>query len=105
MENKENEKKQKECNFDAPHLETLYCTMCEKEFDDCDYDFNCSIEKWIGFGSKYDLTIFKAHLCCTCFDKVLDTILPMFKKSPLTEYDLVNKDGKLIAVPVKNEDL
>ena len=78
--------------------------MCEKEFNDYDYDFNCHIEKYIDFGSKYDLNLFKAHLCCDCFDKILDTVVNMFKKNPLKEYDLISKDGALTIENIEDEE-
>ena len=77
------------------------CTMCGKELDEWDLNADFDFERYIGFGSKYDLHIFEAHLCCKCFDEILDTILPMFKNSPLTEYEIVDEDGKLICKPVK----
>lgn len=77
------------------------CTMCGKDLDDWDLNADFHFRHYIGFGSKYDLHIFKAHLCCKCFDRILDTILPMFKNSPLTEYEIVDEDGKLICKPIK----
>lgn len=40
-------------------------------------------------------------MCCKCFDRILDTILPMFKKNPLSEYEIVDEDGKLICKPIQ----
>lgn len=77
------------------------CTMCGNELDDWDLDADFHFNRYIGFGSKYDLSIFEAHLCCKCFDKILDTILPMFKNNPLSEYEIVDEDGKLICKPIK----
>ena len=79
----------------------LTCTMCGNELDDWDLDADFHFNRYIGFGSKYDLSIFEAHLCCKCFDKILDTILPMFKNNPLSEYEIVDEDGKLICKPIK----
>ena len=75
--------------------------MCGNELDDWDLDADFHFNRYIGFGSKYDLSIFEAHLCCKCFDKILDTILPMFKNNPLSEYEIVDEDGKLICKPIK----
>ena len=75
--------------------------MCGKELDEWDLNADFNFERYIGFGSKYDLHIFEAHLCCKCFDKILDTILPMFKNNPLSEYEIVDEDGKLICKPIK----
>jgi hypothetical protein len=79
----------------------LACTMCGNELDDWDLDADFHFNRYIGFGSKYDLSIFEAHLCCKCYDKILDTILPMFKNNPLSEYEIVDEDGKLICKPIK----
>ena len=75
--------------------------MCGNELDDWDLDADFYFNRYIGFGSKYDLSIFEAHLCCKCYDKILDTILPMFKNNPLSEYEIVDKDGRLICKPIK----
>ena len=79
----------------------LVCTMCGKELDDWDMNADFYFKHYIGFGSKYDLNILEARLCCKCFDKILDTILPMFKNNPLAEYETVSEDGKLICKPIK----
>ena len=73
------------------------CTMCGCEFDKWDISENLHFEHFIGYGSSYDMNIFEARLCCKCFDRILNTILPMFKINPLSEYDIVSEDGKLIA--------
>lgn len=57
----------------------IICTMCGNELDDIDLDADFNYQQYIGFGSKYDLTIFEARLCCRCFDRILDTIAP-FKR-------------------------
>jgi hypothetical protein len=78
--------------------DALVCTMCGKEFDCWDTNEALHYKHYIGFGSKYDLNFFEASLCCSCFDKILDVILPLFKSNPLTEYQIVSDDGnKLIA--------
>ena len=63
------------------------CTMCEKPLDEWDMGEDFYFKRRIGYGSKYDFHIFEAQLCCSCFDKVLDKVLPMFKASPLSEYE------------------
>ena len=73
------------------------CSMCGKEFDELDLQEDFYFKHYIGYGSKYDLNIFEARLCCDCFDKILDTVLPMFKSNPLNEYEIVNEGNKLIA--------
>ena len=36
----------------------------------------------VGYGSKYDESIINFNLCCDCYDKVIDMILPMCKIDP-----------------------
>ena len=81
----------------------LVCTMCGNKLDDCDLDANFHFQCYIGFGSTYDLSIFEARLCCKCYDKILDTIVPMFKYNPLSEYELVSEGGCLVAKRIENQ--
>ena len=81
----------------------LVCTMCGNKLDDCDLDANFHFQRYIGFGSTYDLSIFEARLCCKCYDKILDTIVPMFKYNPLSEYELVSEGGCLVAKRIENQ--
>ena len=78
-------------------MNKLICSMCGKELDEFDLQEDFYFKHYIGYGSKYDLDIFEARLCCDCFDKILDTLLPMFKSNPLNEYEIVNEGNKLIA--------
>lgn len=68
----------------------LRCTMCDKPFDVCDEQEDFSFLRYIGYGSKYDMNKLEMHLCCGCFDKVMDKILPMFPSYPMREYDFAN---------------
>ena len=61
------------------------CTMCGRNLDEADQEQDFHFKRWIGYGSKYDLNICEARLCCDCFDKILDAELPMFKINPLSE--------------------
>ena len=81
----------------------LICSMCEKELDEFDLQEDFSFKRYIGYGSKYDMNFLDIKLCCDCFDKILDTLLPMFKGNPLTEYEIVSEDKKLIARRNKDE--
>ena len=80
------------------------CTMCSKTLDEADKEQDFHFKQWIGYASKYDMNIFEARLCCDCFDKILDTVLPMFKSNPLTEYEIVSEGNKLIAKRRRNKD-
>jgi len=59
------------------------CSMCGKKFDGWDIQGDNHFVHHFGYGSKHDLEVFEADLCLDCFDKVVDTILPLFPKSPL----------------------
>lgn len=59
------------------------CTMCGKEFDMWDEQENFCFEHNVGYGSKYDMEKVNVNLCCDCFDKVMDMIIPMCKESPI----------------------
>ncbi len=63
------------------------CTMCKKTLNEWDLSEDFYFKRRIGYGSKHDLHIFEARLCCDCFDRALDKILPMFKESPLIKYE------------------
>lgn len=63
------------------------CNMCGKDFDMWDEQEDFCFEHVIGYGSKYDMHKVDLKLCCDCFDKVMDFILPQCKDDPMTEYD------------------
>jgi hypothetical protein len=71
--------------------------MCSRKLDEIDKDQDFHFKQWIGYGSKYDLNIFESRLCCRCFDRLLDAVLPMFKINPLSEYEIVSNGENLIA--------
>lgn len=61
------------------------CNMCGKTFDFWDEMENLCFDNHIGFGSSYDLHHMKLNLCCQCFDKIIDWILPQCKYNPFSE--------------------
>lgn len=61
------------------------CTMCGKLFDEYDYQENNCFTKHVGYGSKYDLHKLTLNLCTTCFDKILNFVVPQCKENPLQE--------------------
>ena len=71
---------------------TRTCNMCGKTFDFWDHQENFCFDRHIGFGSVYDLHCIKLNLCCHCFDKVMDWILPQCRHKPVLE--IREKDGK-----------
>ena len=59
------------------------CNMCGKTFNFWDNHENFCLERSVGFGSKYDLHHIRLNLCCGCFDKVIDWIIPQCKHDPI----------------------
>lgn len=63
------------------------CNMCGKEFNMYDEIENRSLCDQFGYGSKYDGDNIRLDLCCNCFDKVIDWIVPQCKINPIEEND------------------
>lgn len=63
-----------------------FCNLCGKEFDIWDSQENLGIHTGtIGYGSGHDGDKLELDLCCDCFDKVIDDLIPKCKISPLIE--------------------
>ena len=62
------------------------CNMCGKTFDFWDEQEKLCFDHQIGYGSAYDLHRIRLNLCCQCFDKVLNWILPQCKHNPMSEF-------------------
>ena len=64
------------------------CTICDKPFDLMDEQLGIVVDKVVPYGSVHDGERMKLHLCCDCFDKVVDLINPMCKHNIFSEvYD------------------
>ena len=59
--------------------------MCGKDFDFWDTQEDFSLERNVGYGSIHDGSKVSLNLCCDCFDKTMDMILPLCKINPITE--------------------
>lgn len=57
------------------------CNVCGKEFDIYDKQEDFTIERHVGYGSKYDGELVSLHMCCDCMDKLIDSC----RVKPLTE--------------------
>lgn len=67
-----------------------FCNLCGKEFDIFDNQESFGIHTGkIGYGSKHDGDSIELDLCCDCFDKLIDDLIPKCKINPLTENDLI----------------
>ena len=61
------------------------CNMCGKEFTMWDEQENRGVHDQFGYGSKHDGDNIDLDLCCDCFDKVMDWIIPQCKINPIQE--------------------
>lgn len=59
----------------------ITCNMCGKAFDFWDEQEDFSIERLVGYGSKYDTCQLRLDLCCECMDKIIDQcVIPPIKE-------------------------
>jgi len=65
----------------------MNCNLCGKPFDMWDRQENFGFDYHVGYGSKYDLQHITVHFCCSCFDKLLDELIPRFK-IPMESHEL-----------------
>ena len=63
------------------------CNMCGKTFDLWDHQEDFCFDHHIGYGSAHDFERIQLNLCCQCFDRVIDWILPQCKHNPMTAYE------------------
>ena len=61
------------------------CTMCGKYFDLWDGQEDFCLNRCIGYGSSYDGCQVNLQLCCECFDRVLDMVVPLCRTNPTTD--------------------
>ena len=74
--------------FFESRLVSTECTMCGKTLDEDDMFESYSADMHIGYGSKYDMSRLRFQLCCDCFDRILDMVIPLCKTNPIVEeYD------------------
>lgn len=63
------------------------CNLCGSEFDMWDEQAGFGIKAHVGWGSKYDGEHIKLDLCCGCFDRVIEFIVPLCKINPISEFE------------------
>ena len=88
------------------------CTMCGKPFDKWDMSLGDNrYDIFVNYPSKYDLKRLHFDFCCSCFDKVLDTIIQMCQNNPVEDENwwdhcLHSIDGKahICRNPIKEAD-
>lgn len=71
--------------FLESRLISTECTMCGKTLDEDDMFENYGADMHIGYGSKYDMSHIRFQLCCDCFDRLLDMVIPLCKTNPIVE--------------------
>ena len=50
----------------------LYCNKCGKKLDIWDIQENFSMQRHLGYGSRYDGDNLDLDLCCDCMDKIIE---------------------------------
>lgn len=68
-------------------MTTKKCNICGKTFDMWDDQEDFSIYRHIGYGSKYDGCKVEFDMCCDCFDRLLDTLVPQCLINPVSEVE------------------
>lgn len=61
------------------------CNICGKEFDMWDEQEDFSLVRHVGYGSKYDGETIQLDMCCDCFDKLMDGLIPKCAIPPVKE--------------------
>ncbi len=60
-------------------MRNKYCNICGVELDEWDQMADFTIQKDIGYGSKYDGETLSIHICIDCMDRIIDSC----KTSPI----------------------
>lgn len=50
----------------------FYCNKCGKKLDMWDVQEDFSMERHLGYGSRYDGDHLDLDLCCECMDKIIE---------------------------------
>lgn len=68
------------------------CDICGRNFDDWDLQENHHHYYSFGYGSiRHDLESIEFDVCAECFDKLIDAILPLFPKSPMSQMEIYSE--------------
>lgn len=60
----------------------VICNCCGKEIGSAAFH----MDKMMPYGSEHDGDLFTLDLCANCMDKLVETIRPLCKIDPLTEF-------------------
>lgn len=67
-------------------VDKVICNVCGKEFDLYDRQEKFGIHTGvIGYGSKYDGGEISLDMCCDCFDRLMEDLIPKCKINPHEE--------------------
>jgi len=67
-------------------VDKVFCNMCGKEFNSFDRQESFGIHtETIGYGSKYDGDSINLDMCCDCFDRIIEDLIPRCKINPHKE--------------------
>lgn len=70
---------------EGERLNLKNCSMCGKDFNVWDEQAGFCFKSRIGYGSIYDGEVICMDLCCECFDKIMEIIIPMCRVNPIHE--------------------
>lgn len=74
---------------------TILCNMCGKQFDIWDTQEDFSINRRLGYGTKYDGDELQLDLCCDCMEKIIDEckISPIIGERRVNDYFRIMRAG------------
>lgn len=52
--------------------EQVYCNICGGLMDFWDIQEDFTIHRCVGYGSVHDMEEIKLHMCCECFDRIVE---------------------------------
>ena len=60
----------------------IKCNLCGKPLDVYDMNQRIAVHTRLGYGSKYDGETVALHMCCECFDRLIEgcEVSPIIEK-------------------------
>lgn len=68
--------------------ENTTCTMCGRQFTFLDAQEGFGFDYTCGHGTKFENRHIRIDLCCECFDKVMDFVIPICKENPIVSTEV-----------------
>ena len=70
----------------------VFCNVCGKELEMHDRVQNFGMHERFGYGSKFDGDSIDLDICCDCFEKLMDKLIPICKINPIVpEEEIVRR--------------